>query len=119
LEVAWLEDFLELDAKRSFSKGAEVRCVSQPAFSRRIQALEECFGTTLIERSTSSIALTPMGKIFDNLPIKNYAKRKRQNNIFDHSNLRLEVSFDLLWLIRWRQVFFRVYITAFLRDFPP
>jgi LysR family transcriptional regulator, hypochlorite-specific transcription factor HypT len=64
LEIAWLEDFLELDAKRSFSQAAEVRCVSQPAFSRRIQALEEWFGTTLIDRTTSPITLTPMGKNF-------------------------------------------------------
>jgi LysR family transcriptional regulator, hypochlorite-specific transcription factor HypT len=64
LEIAWLEDFLALDAKRSFSQAAEVRCVSQPAFSRRIQALEERFGTTLIDRSTSPITLTPMGKNF-------------------------------------------------------
>jgi LysR family transcriptional regulator, hypochlorite-specific transcription factor HypT len=64
LEIAWLEDFLELDAKRSFSQAAEVRCVSQPAFSRRIQALEEWFGTTLIDRATSPITLTPMGKNF-------------------------------------------------------
>jgi LysR family transcriptional regulator, hypochlorite-specific transcription factor HypT len=64
LEIAWLEDFLELDAKRSFSQAAEVRCVSQPAFSRRIQALEEWFGATLIDRSTSPITLTPMGKNF-------------------------------------------------------
>jgi LysR family transcriptional regulator, hypochlorite-specific transcription factor HypT len=64
LEVAWLEDFLALDAKRSFSQAADVRCVSQPAFSRRIQALEEWFGTTLIDRSTSPITLTPMGRNF-------------------------------------------------------
>jgi LysR family transcriptional regulator, hypochlorite-specific transcription factor HypT len=64
LEIAWLEDFLELDAKRSFSQAAEVRCVSQPAFSRRIQALEEWFGATLIDRATSPITLTPMGKNF-------------------------------------------------------
>jgi LysR family transcriptional regulator, hypochlorite-specific transcription factor HypT len=64
LEIAWLEDFLELDSKRSFSQAAEVRCVSQPAFSRRIQALEEWFGATLIDRATSPITLTPMGKNF-------------------------------------------------------
>jgi LysR family transcriptional regulator, hypochlorite-specific transcription factor HypT len=64
LEIAWLEDFLELDAKRSFSQAAEVRCVSQPAFSRRIQALEEWFGATLIDRAMSPITLTPMGKNF-------------------------------------------------------
>jgi LysR family transcriptional regulator, hypochlorite-specific transcription factor HypT len=64
LEIVWLEDFLELDAKRSFSQAADIRCVSQPAFSRRIQALEEWFGATLIDRSTSPITLTPMGRNF-------------------------------------------------------
>jgi LysR family transcriptional regulator, hypochlorite-specific transcription factor HypT len=64
LELAWLEDFLALDVHRSFSHAAQERYVSQPAFSRRIQALEDWFGATLIDRSTSPVSLTPKGKNF-------------------------------------------------------
>ena len=59
-----MEDFLALDSKRSFSQAAQLRCISQPAFSRRIQSLEEWFGTILIDRATSPITLTPAGKNF-------------------------------------------------------
>jgi hypothetical protein len=49
---AWnkLED-RSLAETRSFSRSAELRHVSQPAFSRRIQALEAWLATELIDRS--------------------------------------------------------------------
>ncbi len=40
MELKWLEDFLSLADSGSFSRSAEQRHVSQPAFSRRIRALE-------------------------------------------------------------------------------
>ncbi|MFN7887734.1 MAG: LysR family transcriptional regulator, partial [Betaproteobacteria bacterium] len=39
MESKWLEDFVALVETRSFSRAAQQRFVSQPAFSRRIQAL--------------------------------------------------------------------------------
>ena len=39
-----LEDFLSLCRHRSFSHAAQERNVTQPAFSRRIRALEEELG---------------------------------------------------------------------------
>ena len=40
METKWLEDFVSLAETRSFSRSAQLRHVTQPAFSRRIQALE-------------------------------------------------------------------------------
>ncbi|WP_163468518.1 LysR family transcriptional regulator, partial [Klebsiella michiganensis] len=40
VETKWLEDFVSLAETRSFSRSAQLRHVTQPAFSRRIQALE-------------------------------------------------------------------------------
>ncbi len=39
METKWLEDFVSLAETRSFSRSAQLRHVTQPAFSRRIQAL--------------------------------------------------------------------------------
>lgn len=51
MELKWLEDFLVLMETRSFSAAAARRHVSQPAFSRRIQALENWLGATLVDRA--------------------------------------------------------------------
>jgi len=62
--LAWLEDFLELVATRNFLAAAAGRGISQPAFSRRIMALEDWVGTALIDRSTYPIKLTKTGAQF-------------------------------------------------------
>jgi len=64
MEVAWLEDFLKLLEYGNFSRAAEARNVTQPAFSRRIRALEEWVGTPLIHRTTHSFRLSAAGETF-------------------------------------------------------
>lgn len=64
METKWLEDFVSLAETRSFSRSAQLRHVTQPAFSRRIQALEAWVGTDLIDRSTYPTRLTPAGETF-------------------------------------------------------
>ena len=59
-----LEDFLALSDTHNFSRAAAERHITQPAFSRRIQVLEEYVGATLIDRSKSPIQLTPAGESF-------------------------------------------------------
>jgi DNA-binding transcriptional LysR family regulator len=64
VETKWLEDFVSLAETRSFSRSAQVRHVTQPAFSRRIQALEAWAGTDLVDRSSYPTRLTPAGETF-------------------------------------------------------
>lgn len=64
MELKWLEDFLSLAETRSFSRSAEERRVTQPAFSRRIRSLEVWLGAVLLDRSTYPITLTPEGRHF-------------------------------------------------------
>ncbi len=64
MELKWLEDFVSLAETRSFSRSAELRHVTQPAFSRRIQALEAWLGTELIDRSVYPTRLTSAGQVF-------------------------------------------------------
>ena len=64
MELDWLEDFLALSASGSFSRAAEHRHVTQPAFSRRIRALEDWAGVPLIDRSGHPASLTEAGRRF-------------------------------------------------------
>lgn len=63
METKWLEDFVSLAETRSFSRSAQLRHVTQPAFSRRIQALEAWAGTDLIDRSSYPTRLTAAGEV--------------------------------------------------------
>lgn len=64
MELKWLEDFLSIAETRSFSRAAELRHVTQPAFSRRIRALERWLGADLIDRTSYPTRLTPAGDTF-------------------------------------------------------
>ena len=62
METKWLEDFVSLAETHSFSRSAVLRHVTQPAFSRRIQALEAWAGADLVDRSSYPTRLTPAGQ---------------------------------------------------------
>src|SRR4051812_15358447 len=64
MNFSWLEDFLALAASGHFSRAAEERHMTQPAFSRRIRALEEWLGADLLDRSTQPARLTAAGEWF-------------------------------------------------------
>ncbi len=63
MDTKWLEDFVSLAETRSFSRSAELRHVTQSAFSRRIQSLEAWAGANLIDRSSYPTTLTPAGQV--------------------------------------------------------
>ncbi len=64
LNFLWLDDFRALAATGNFSRAAEERHMTQPAFSRRIRALEEWLGADLFDRSTQPAKLTEVGEWF-------------------------------------------------------
>jgi LysR family transcriptional regulator, hypochlorite-specific transcription factor HypT len=64
MNLTWLEDFLVLAGSGNFSRAAELRHMTQPAFSRRIRALEEWLGVALFDRSGHPVALTESGQWF-------------------------------------------------------
>jgi DNA-binding transcriptional LysR family regulator len=67
MELIWLEDYLALCHTGNFSRAAEARHLTQPAFSRRIRALEEWAGVTLFDRATQPVQLTAAGREFQPL----------------------------------------------------
>jgi DNA-binding transcriptional LysR family regulator len=62
MDTAWFEDFLAVVEEGGFTRAAERRAVSQPAFSRRIKALEDWVGASLFDRATHSVTLTAAGE---------------------------------------------------------
>lgn len=64
IETKWLEDFLILEETRNFSQAADLRNLSQSAFSRRIISLEEAIGVKLFNRASIPLQLTEEGKLF-------------------------------------------------------
>ncbi len=64
IETKWLKDFVVLAQTRNFSKAADLRHVSQPAFSRRIKALEAKLSCKLVNRLHQPLQLTSSGEIF-------------------------------------------------------
>jgi DNA-binding transcriptional LysR family regulator len=64
MDLIWLEDCVALADTLNFSRAAELRHVTQPAFSRRIRALEQWLGTPLFKRSRQGVQLTPAGEHF-------------------------------------------------------
>ena len=64
MELKWLEDFAALVRTGNFSRAAQERHVTQPAYSRRIRALEYWLGVTLFDRSSFPVRLTLAGEEF-------------------------------------------------------
>lgn len=64
MQLDWLEDFLTLAEERNFSRAAERRNVTQPAFGRRIRSLEQWAGTALFIRTKTGTDLSPAGEQF-------------------------------------------------------
>ncbi len=56
-----LQQFVAAASQPSLSRAAALCHLSQPAFSRALQALEAALGARLFERSTRHLALTPDG----------------------------------------------------------
>lgn len=63
MDTNWLDDLRALAQALNFSRAAEARNITQPAFGRRIRALEDWCGARLVERSTHRLSLTPAGQI--------------------------------------------------------
>jgi LysR family transcriptional regulator, hypochlorite-specific transcription factor HypT len=64
MELQWIDDFLALCQTRNFTRAAEARCTTQPAYSRRVQRLEEWLGAPLFYRESRPVSLTPAGEAF-------------------------------------------------------
>lgn len=61
MDIIWFKDLGLLARTGNFSQAAVLGNISQPAFSRRIKALEQWVGTPLVDRSSQPVSLTDAG----------------------------------------------------------
>jgi DNA-binding transcriptional LysR family regulator len=59
MRLEWLEDILAVADTGSFQAAAERRRLTQPAFSRRLRAIEESLGVQLFDRARKPARLMP------------------------------------------------------------
>jgi len=59
MDLQWIDDLIAIDEAGSLSRAAEHRNITQPAFSRRVRALEEWLGAPALDRSHRPARLTP------------------------------------------------------------
>jgi len=89
----------------SFTEAADELCVSTPAVSHQIRALEDHLGTVLFHRSSRSLTLTPAGMIL--LPevreafvrLRNATAQLRRREVTGSLTIGVPPSFAAKWLI--------------------
>ncbi len=62
--IQWLPVFEAAASQLSFKKAAEILCVTPPAVSQQIKALENWLGVALFTRQTRQLALTAEGEFY-------------------------------------------------------
>ncbi|NKF50796.1 LysR family transcriptional regulator [Shewanella sp. WXL01] len=63
MELRHLKHFLAVAQSKHFHQAAMQLNLAQPSLSRSIQKMEELLGVKLLDRSSRSVTLTPMGEI--------------------------------------------------------
>ncbi len=63
MDLRQLRYFIALNEHRSFVRAADAMGITQPAFSRSIQALEQEFGCVLVDRAHKELRPTPEGQV--------------------------------------------------------
>ncbi|MFJ1340419.1 LysR family transcriptional regulator [Pseudomonas caricapapayae] len=63
MDLRQLRYFIALTEHRSFVRAADAMGITQPAFSRSIQGLEQEFGCVLVDRGNKDLRPTPEGQV--------------------------------------------------------
>jgi DNA-binding transcriptional LysR family regulator len=64
IDTLGVQAFIAIADHGSFHRAAEALYITQTALSRRMQNLESFLGVKLVERTTRSVSLTPLGRNF-------------------------------------------------------
>ena len=119
METKWLEDFISLVETNNFSRSAALRHVTQPAFSRRIQSLENWLGTDLIDRTSYPTRLTPAGVVFYEQALEMLAQINGAREMLRNKRAATQTTIDLAVPHTLSLTFVPKWITALEQDFAP
>ena len=95
MDLRQLRYFVALNEHRSFVRAADAMGITQPAFSRSIQALEQKLGCALVDRGSKELRPTPEGQVVLQHALSlvrganNLAHEIRQMTKLDAGQLRL------------------------------
>lgn len=94
MELRWLEDLVALAEAGSLTRAAELRNVTQPAFTRRIQQIEQWLGAPVIDRSVRPARVSPaiLRKIEDVRALTGELRQLRRDVVdWDASQRRVSI----------------------------
>ncbi len=120
MDIVWFKDLGLLAKTGNFSQAAVLGNVSQPAFSRRIKALEQWVGTPLVDRSSQPVSLTDAGRQMleagQQALSRLETEREHVRNALSRPD-RYLVTFSTQHSIGWR--FYPAWLEAFENAFGP
>jgi DNA-binding transcriptional LysR family regulator len=119
METKWLEDFISLVETSNFSRSAQLRHVTQPAFSRRIQSLENWLGTDLVDRTTFPTRLTPAGHVFYEQALEMLGQINGVRELLRHKRVTAQTTIDLAVPHTLSLTFVPKWLTRLEEDFGP
>ncbi|MYN02193.1 LysR family transcriptional regulator [Pseudoduganella sp. DS3] len=119
METKWLEDFISLVETNSFSRSAQLRHVTQPAFSRRIQSLENWLGMDLIDRTSYPTRVTPAGLVFYEQALEMLSQINGVRELLRGKRAAAQNSIDLAVPHTLSLTFVPKWITQLEEDFAP
>ncbi|MRW92806.1 LysR family transcriptional regulator [Duganella sp. FT80W] len=119
METKWLEDFISLVETNNFSRSAALRHVTQPAFSRRIQSLENWLGTDLVDRTSYPTRLTPAGIVFYEQALEMLSKINGAREMLRSKRAAAQTSIDLAVPHTLSLTFVPKWLTKLEQDFAP
>ncbi len=120
MDFSWFRDLGNLAQTGNFSQAAELGHISQPAFSRRIKAIEGWVGVTLVDRSKHPVALTSAGVQMLEAGQQALARLETERNQIREAQSLPEnyvVTFGAQHSIGWR--FYPAWLQAFEEAYGP
>ncbi len=120
MDISLFKDLERVGRTGNFSQAAELGNISQPAFSRRIKALETWVGATLVDRSRQPVRLTEAGVQMLEAGLQAFARiEQERSQILEAQSLpdKYIVTFGAQHSISWR--FYPNWLQAFEDAYGP
>ena len=120
MDILLFKDLERLGMTGNFSQAAELSNISQPAFSRRIKALESWVGAVLVDRSRQPVKLTEAGRQILEAGLQSIARIEQERSQIIEAQASPDkyiVTFGAQHSISWR--FFPNWLQAFEDAYGP